>query len=69
MLLDQRLLALGAPRRTAASSMTSSWYSVARCVSSQTTATSVTPGARGSPSWAASRVSIGRNRLPPADMR
>ena len=69
MLLVQRLLALGAPRRTAASSMTSSWYSVARWVSSQTTAARVTSGASGSPSWAASRASIGRNRLPPADIR
>ena len=49
--------------------MTSSWYSVARWVSSQTTAARVTSGADGSPSWAASRASIGRNRLPPADIR
>jgi hypothetical protein len=68
-LLVHRLFALGAPRRTAASSMTSSWYSVARWVSSQTTAARTTSAPDGSPSWAARRVSIGRNRLPPADIR
>ena len=36
MLLLHRALALGAPRRTWASSMTSSWYSVARCTISMT---------------------------------
>ena len=45
--LSQRALALSAPRRRAASSITSSWYSVARWVSSTTTAASTTSAAAG----------------------
>ena len=67
--LSQRALALAAPRRSAASSITSSWYSVARWVSSTTTADGTTPGAVGSPNWAASSTSSGRERLPPASTR
>ncbi len=52
--LPQRWLALGTPRRTSASSITSSWYSVARWVSSTTTAEGTMPGAYGSPNCAAS---------------
>ena len=67
MLLPQRALALGAPRRTCASSITSSWYSVARCTSSITEPATVTCHASGSgPSWADSTVNSGRKRLPPA---
>ncbi len=43
--LPQRAFALATPRRTSASSITSSWYSVARWVSSTTTADGTTPGA------------------------
>ncbi len=46
--------------------MTSSWYSVARCVSSTTTAAGTSSARVGSPKCAASRHSNGRNRLPPA---
>ena len=42
MLLLHRALALGAPRRTWASSITSSWYSVARCTISMTAPATVT---------------------------
>ena len=42
MLLLHRAFALGAPRRTWASSITSSWYSVARCTSSMTAPATVT---------------------------
>ena len=45
--------------------MTSSWYSVARCVSSTTTAASTTSGRPGSPRFADSRVSRGRTACPP----
>ena len=55
------------PRRTCASSITSSWYSVARCTSSMTAPATVTCQASGSgPSRADSTVNNGRNRLPPA---
>ena len=67
--LSQRALAEAAPRRRGASSITSSWYSVARWVSSTTTAEGTTPAASGSPNWEASRVSSGRKRLPPASTR
>ena len=43
MVLPQREWALSAPRRMVASSITSSWYSVPRWVSSQTTADRMTP--------------------------
>ena len=67
MLLLHRALALGAPRRTCASSITSSWYSVARCTSSITAPPTVTCQASGSgPSCAESTVNSGRKRLPPA---
>ncbi len=67
MLLLHRAFALGAPRRTCASSITSSWYSVARCTSSMTAPATVTCHASGSgPSCADSTVNSGRNRLPPA---
>ena len=70
MQLAQRVLALGAPRRTTASSMTSSWYSVARWVSSQTTAAGSTSGAPGVAEAARpAATSIGRNRFPPAAIR
>ena len=49
--------------------MTSSWYSVARWVSSTTTAASMTSGAVASPRWEASSTNSGRNRLPPASTR
>ena len=42
-----RAFAATAPRRTVASSITSSWYSVARWVSSHTTADITTPSASG----------------------
>ena len=45
--LSQRAFAEAAPRRSRASSITSSWYSVARCVSSTTTAAAVTSAASG----------------------
>ena len=64
--LSQREFALGAPRRTVASSITSSWYSVARWVSSTTTAAGTTRVGPRSPNCAASSTSSGRNRLPPA---
>ena len=67
--LSQRAFAEAAPRRSGASSMTSSWYRVARWVSSTTTAEGTTPDATGSPNCAASRVSSGRKRLPPASTR
>ena len=47
--LSHRALALCAPRRRSASSITSSWYSVARCVSSTTSAAGTTPVDVGSP--------------------
>src|SRR6266571_5634202 len=59
----------GWPRRTRASSMTSSWNSVARWVSSIATAAWMTRGSFGSPNCAASSTSMARNRLPPAAMR
>ena len=68
-MLSQRAFADGAPRRTGASSMTSSWYSVARWVSSTTTAAGTISGRVGSPKCAASSVTSGRNRLPPASTR
>ncbi len=61
--------AVGAPRRNGAESITSSWYSVARCVSSTTTAAWTTSGREASPRWAHSRVSSGRMRFPPASTR
>ena len=67
--LSQRALAESAPRRREASSITSSWYRVARCVSSTTTADEVTSADEGSPNCAASSVSSGRNRFPPASTR
>ena len=67
--LFQRAFADSCPRRTGASSMTSSWYSVARWVSSQTVAAATTSGRSGSPKCAESTVTSGRNRLPPADIR
>ena len=45
--LSQRMLALGAPRRASASSITSSWYSVARCTSSIETDPGISRGSRG----------------------
>ncbi|PQM46378.1 hypothetical protein C1Y40_03457 [Mycobacterium talmoniae] len=69
-MLLHRALALGAPRRTWASSITSSWYSVARCTSSMTAPATVTCQASGSgPSCADSTVNSGRNRFPPASNR
>ena len=66
MLLPQRALALSAPRRTCASSITSSWYSVARCTSSMTAPATLTCQASGSgPSCADNTVNSGRKRLPP----
>ena len=62
-------LALGAPRRTSASSITSSWHSEATWVSSTPAAEAMTSGLMPVPSSEASNVSIGRNRLPPASMR
>ena len=56
----------GTPRRLSAPSMTSSWYSDPRCISSSDTATSRTAGVMPSPSWAVSMTSMGRTRLPPA---
>ena len=47
--LSHRALADAAPRRITASSMTSSWYSVARWVSSTTTAAGTTRATVGSP--------------------
>ena len=67
--LPQRELALGAPRRTSASSITSSWYSVPRWVSSTTTADWTTSPLPPVPNWAAIAASSGRNRLPPASTR
>ena len=67
--LSQRWFAEATPRRSAASSMTSSWYSVARWVSSTTTAASTMPARAGSPNCAASSTSSGRVRLPPACAR
>src|SRR6266702_4337252 len=61
-------LTYGWPRRTRASSMTSSWNSVARWVSSIATAASMTRGSFGSPNCAASSTSMARKRLPPAAM-
>ena len=52
--LSQRALADAAPRRTAASSITSSWYSVARWVSSTTDGGRHDAGGGASPNWAAS---------------
>ena len=49
--------------------MTSSWYSEARWVSSTPAAAATTRSSMPSPSSAASRVSSGRNRLPPAAVR
>ena len=70
MLLPHRAFADGAPRRTWASSMTSSWYSVARCTSSMTAPATVTCQSSGSgPTVARSTVNSGRNRLPPASNR
>ena len=62
-------LALGAPRRTSASSITSSWHSDATWVSSTPAAAATTSALMPVPSSEASRVSSGRNRLPPASMR
>src|SRR6202451_2611538 len=67
--LLHRELADAWPRRTRASSMTSSWNSVARWVSSIATAASMTLGSLGSPNCAASSTSMARNRLPPAAIR
>ena len=69
MELPQRALALCAPRRTGASSITSSWYSVARWVSSTTVADSTTSALPPPPISAATAASSGRNRLPPASTR
>src|SRR5579871_5295253 len=66
--LLHRELTDGWPRRTSASSMTSSWNSVARWVSSMATAAWMTRGSFGSPNCAASRTSRARKRLPPASM-
>src|SRR5665647_1912202 len=77
--LPQTSWADGAPRRTGAESITSSWYSVARCVSSTTTAASSTcrwspspgrPSARQRPAAAAPPAPAGssadqRARGPP----
>src|ERR1700678_1523193 len=59
-------LADGWPRRMAASSMTSSWKSVARWVSSMATAAGTMRLSRLSPKRAASSTSMARKRLPPA---
>ena len=69
IVLSQRELAEGAPRRSGASSITSSWYSVARCVSSTMTAPGTMPTACGSPYCEATSASSGRNRFPPALIR
>ena len=66
--LLHRELTEGWPRRTSASSMTSLWNSVARCVSSMANAAWMTRGSFGSPNCAASSTSRARNRLPPAAM-
>ena len=63
-MLPHRALAEAAPRRTRASSMTSSWYSVARWVSSTTTPAVMISGALGSPKWLASSVSERTEPLP-----
>jgi hypothetical protein len=67
--LPHTVCALGTPRRIWASSMTSSWYSDARCVISTASAAVMTDGLLPVPSWAVSRVSAGRMRLPPASRR
>ncbi len=68
--LSQREFADSAPRRMDASSITSSWYSVARWISSTTAAAVITSSRSGcGPTWAASSVNSGRNRFPPASMR
>src|SRR6478752_7259695 len=68
--LSQRALADLAPRRRSASSITSSWYSVARWISSTTADATITSSASGrGPTPAATSVNNGRNRLPPACMR
>ena len=61
--------AAGTPRRTGASSMTSSWYSDARCVVSTLTAALTTWSVTPLPSCAMRSVRVGRIRLPPADSR
>src|SRR6202453_2290229 len=66
-LLLHRILAVGVARRTSASSITSSWYSVARCTISMTAPAVVTAHAYGfGPICADNTVNSGRNRLPPA---
>src|SRR5258708_7883675 len=67
--LSQREFALGDPRLTSASSITSSWYRVARCVSSMATAAGTTRSSCGSPNCAASSTRVARKRLPPASIR
>ncbi len=68
-LLPHTACALGTPRRTSASSMTSSWYSEPRCVSSSAAAAEMTSSVAPSPNCAVSSASIGRTRLPPASYR
>ena len=67
--LSHRAFAESAPRRREASSITSSWYSDARWVSSTTQAAVRTPSPSASAVSAASSTSRGRNRLPPACIR
>ena len=68
-MLFQRLFALSTPLRSGASSITSSWYRVPRCVNSQTTAASIIPLAFGLPNCDAISVKSGRSRLPPASTK
>src|SRR3954447_26760250 len=68
--LSHRELALSAPRRLVAESITSSWYSVARWISSTTAAAVSTSSDSGrGPICAPSKVNSGRNRFPPASIR
>ena len=67
--LPHTVCALGTPRRTCASSMTSSWYSEATWVISTAWAARMTSSFTPSPSCAVSSASTGRTRLPPASSR
>ena len=67
--LSQRAFADGAPRRSGASSITSSWYSVARWVSSPRPRPTDDADGVGVAELRGHSATIGRNRLPPASTR
>src|SRR5207344_2404542 len=67
--LLHRAFADGTAWRASASSITSSWYSVAWCTSSIETEPGTSRGSEASPKWPESSTRTGLNRFPPAASR